>query len=64
MNTQLNDGAVVYYAISLNGRIVSSKFTDRTAAEHARQSLALTPQQRQLAEVVVVDGSNNQLLLG
>lgn len=65
MNKQMiSDGAVVYYAVSLNGRIVSQKFTDRFTAEQAKQSLALPAEQKKLAEVVVVDQNNQQLLLG
>ncbi len=65
MNNQaLNDGPVVYYAVMLNGRIVSQKFTDRFTAEQAKQSLALPVEQKRLAEVVVVDQNNQQLLLG
>ena len=65
MNNQvLNDGTVVYYAVMLNGHIVSQKFTDRFAAEQAKQALALPAEQKKLAEVVVVDQSNRQLLLG
>ncbi len=60
----LNDAEVVYYAVSVNGRIVSSKYTDRFAAEQAKQSLALPAEQIKLAEVVVVDSSSRQLLLG
>lgn len=63
-NEVLNDGTVVYYAVALNGRIVSQKFTDRFAAEQAKHSLALPHEQKKLAEVVVVDQSNRQLLLG
>ena len=63
-NTVLTDGTVVYFAVSLNGQIVSQKFTDRFAAEQARQALTLPNEQKQLAEVVVVDQDNRQLLLG
>lgn len=63
-NEVLNDGTVVYYAVMLNGSIVSQKFTDRFAAEQAKNALALSPAQKSLAEVVVVDQSNRQLLLG
>lgn len=54
----------VYYAVMLNGRIVSQKFTDRFAAEQAKSNLVLPPEQKQLAEVVIVDQSNRQMLLG
>jgi hypothetical protein len=63
MNNQvLTDGTVVYYAVLLNGQVISQKFTDRFAAEQARK--ALPPEQQLLAEVTPVDGSNRQLLLG
>lgn len=65
MNNQvLTDGTVVYYAVMLNGSIVSQKFTDRFAAEQAKAALALPHAQKQLAEVVPVDAGNRQLLLG
>lgn len=65
MNAEvLNDGTVVYYAVMLSGRVISEKFSDRFAAEQAKNALALPPEVKKLAEVIVVDGSNRQLLLG
>lgn len=65
MNNQiLADGTVTYYAVLLNGRIVSSKYTDRFAAEQAKANLVLSPEQKQLAEVVAVDANSRQVLLG
>lgn len=62
-NTVLKDsGTVMYYALAVNGRIVSAKFSDRSAAEQARTTLPEA--QRQIAEVVTVDASSRQLLLG
>ncbi len=61
-NEVLNDGTVVYYAVMINGQVVSPKYTDRFAAEQAKQKLS--PAQKQIAEVTVVDQSNRQLLLG
>lgn len=61
-NEILTDGTVVYYAVLVNGQVVSAKYTDRFAAEQAKQAL---PQEvRMIAEVQVVDQSNRQLLLG
>lgn len=61
-NTVLKDGAVMYYALAVNGRVVSAKFSDRAAAEQARTTLPVD--QRTLAEVVTVDSASRQLLLG
>lgn len=63
MNNQvLHDGTVVYYALAVNGRVVSARFSDRTSAEMARPTLPA--EQQKLAEVVTVDASSRQLLLG
>lgn len=63
MTTPLHDKqAVVFYALAIQGRIISAKFSERFAAEMARQ--ALPPDQQKLAEVVTVDSSSRQLLLG
>lgn len=65
MNSEvLNDGTVVYYAVMLSGRIITEKFTDRFAAEQAKNALALPAEVKKLAEVIVVDSGNRQLLLG
>lgn len=61
-NEVLNDGTVVYYAVAVNGQVVSEKFTDRFAAEQAKGKLPTT--QKQTAEVQVVDQDNRLLLLG
>lgn len=63
MNNQvLQDGTVVYYAIAINGRVVSQPFSDRGVAEMERQKL---PHNKQiLAEVVPVTSAGQQILLG
>lgn len=63
-NTILKDetGTVAYYAVLLNGRVVSPKFTDRFAAEQHKMTLPKTHQA--IAEVCPVDQNNRQLLLG
>lgn len=61
-NTVLKDGAVMYYALAVNGRVVSAKFSERSAAEQARTQLPA--EQQKIAEVVTVDASSRQLLLG
>lgn len=61
-NSVLKDGTVMYYALAVNGRVVSAKFSDRGAAEQARTSLPA--EQQKIAEVVTVDSASRQLLLG
>ena len=61
-NKVLQDGAVMYYALAVNGKVVSAKFSDRGAAEQART--LLTAEQQKIAEVVTVDSASRQLLLG
>lgn len=61
-NTILSDGTVTYYAVLINGQVVSPKFSDRFAAEQHKLTLPTT--QQHLAEVCPVDESNRQLLLG
>lgn len=62
-NTVLQDsGVVMYYALAVNGRVVSAKFSDRSSAEQARTQLPA--EQQKIAEVVTVDASSRQLLLG
>ena len=56
-NQMLQDGqSVIYYALAVNGQVVSRKFTDRTSAENARSTLPA--EQQKLAEVVSVDASD------
>jgi hypothetical protein len=63
MNKQvLNDDTVVYYALAVNGRVVTPKVTEKFAAEMARASLPA--HQQKIAELVTVDASGRQLLLG
>ena len=63
MNKALQDSnTVMYYALAVNGKVVSAKFSERFAAEQARTSLS--PEQQKIAEVVTVDSSGRQLLLG
>ena len=62
-NTLLRDNStVVYYALAVNGRIVTARFATPFAAEAARAQIP--PEQQALAEVVTVDSLGRQLLLG
>lgn len=62
-NTVLNDSmTVVYYALAVNGRIVSAKYATSFTAEMARASLPAD--QQLIAEVITVDAEGRQLLLG
>lgn len=51
-----------FYAVKVNGRIVSMPTTDRYLAETVRHNLP--PDQRPIAEVVIVTQSGQELLLG
>lgn len=62
MNQVLNDHTGVYYALAVNGRIVTAKSTERYVAEMARSTLPA--HQQKIAELVTVDAAGRQLLLG
>ena len=66
MTTPLHSGEQestgLFFVLTLNGKPVSARFTNRVAAEMARSSLS--PDQQKLAEVQAVDASGRQLLLG
>lgn len=52
----------LYYAIKVNGSIVSIKYTDRAAASlHLMQ---LPKETQVIAEIVTLDNSGRELLLG
>jgi hypothetical protein len=62
-NTILQDNiTVVYYALAVQGRIVTAKFATPSVAESARSQLPAD--QQSIAEVVTVDSAGRQLLLG
>ena len=61
-NSVLTDGTVVYYALAINNKVISQKFTEKFAAELERSKLPI--HQQRLAELVTVDGAGRQLLLG
>lgn len=60
--TILTDGSVVYYAVKVNGMIVTQKFTSQMAAESAKEQLP--PETKMLAEVVTCTSDGKELLLG
>ena len=63
MNKQvLTDGTVVYYAVKVNGMIVTQKFTSAQMAEQAKEQLS--QEAKMLAEVVTVTSDGLELLLG
>lgn len=62
MKQILNDNSTTYFAIMLNGQIISSRFTTAIAAEMEKQKLPSDKQM--LAEVVPVSSAGQQLLLG
>lgn len=61
-NTILTDGTAVYYAVKVNGMIVTQKFTSQHMAEQAKEQLS--PEAKMIAEVVTVTSDNKELLLG
>ena len=60
--TILNDNTVVYYAVKVNGMIVTQKFTSQMAAEAAKEQLS--PEAKMIAEVVTCTSDGKELLLG
>lgn len=61
-NTVLTDGTVMYYALKVNGKIVSSAVPAAHLLESYRAKL---PQDQQLiAEIVTVTPNGQELLLG
>lgn len=61
-NQILNDGTVVYYAVKLSGKIVTTKFGTQLMAE---QALLQLPQELQpIAEVVTITADGKEILLG
>ena len=61
-NTILTDGTVVYYAIKVNGQLVSRAVSERAILE--AQINTLPPNERAIAEIVTVTASNQEILLG
>lgn len=51
-----------YYAVKMNGKIITLPVGDRLAAEQAK--LNLPEDQRMIAEVVTVTADGQELLLG
>ena len=63
MNNQvLNNGDVVYYGLKVDGKLVSSTFSERLLAEQYK--LQLWDRDHVIAEVVTVTASGQELLLG
>ena len=60
--TVLTDGSVVYYAVKVNGMLVTQKFTSQMAAEAAKQQLS--EEAKMIAEVVPCTSDGKELLLG
>ena len=60
--TILTDNTVVYYAVKVNGMIVTQKFTSQMAAEQAKEQLPT--ETKMLAEVVTCTADGKELLLG
>lgn len=61
-NTILTDGTVLYYALKVNGKLVTAPMSDRFMLEQQRQ--ALPQDQRLVAEIVTVTPSGQEVLLG
>lgn len=58
----LSDGTVMYYAVKLNGRIITPPLVERYSLQ---QHIATLPKDQQaLAEIVTVTQSGQELLLG
>lgn len=63
MNNQiLNDQTAVYYAICVNGVIISQKYDSKMIAETEKTKLPIETQA--VAEVVPMTADGKQLLLG
>ena len=60
-NTITDSNDKIFYVIRVNGRVVSTQFTDRVVAEVAKQDLP--PEQQVVAEVVPVTADGLELLL-
>ena len=58
----LTDNTNVYYAVKVNGMIVTQKFTSAQMAEQAKEQLSA--EAKMLAEVVTVTSAGQELLLG
>jgi hypothetical protein len=63
MNNQiLNDGTVLYYALKVDGRIVTPPMLERFMLEDYKKNLP--SDQQGLAEVVMVTPDGKEMLLG
>jgi hypothetical protein len=63
MNKQiLTDSTFLYYALKVHGKIITPPLFDLALIENYRRNLP--PEQQALAEVVTVDRSGTELLLG
>lgn len=61
-NTLLADGTVLYYALKVNGRIITPPLLNPALLEEYRRNLP--PDQKALAEVVSVTPEGREMLLG
>lgn len=61
-NEIIEDGTVVYYVLRVNGQNMSGKLESKMVAEMEKQKLS--PELREMAEVVPITADGNQLLLG
>lgn len=61
-NTILTDGTVVYYALKVNGVIVSSPVSSRHLLEQQMSTLPLN--ERATAQIVPVTSDRREVLLG
>lgn len=61
-NTILVDGTVMYYALKVNGQIVSRPVSNPSLLENQKEMLP--ENQRAFAQIVSVTASGQELLLG
>jgi hypothetical protein len=61
-NTVLTDGTVMYYALKVNGQIVSRPVSNPSLLEAQKE--LLPENQRFAAQIVTVTASGQELLLG
>lgn len=62
MKQMLTDSAVIYYALKLNGRLITPPMLNPALLEEYRRNLPID--QAPLAEVVSVTAAGTELLLG
>lgn len=61
-NEIIENGDVVYYVLRVNGQNMTGKLESKMLAEMEKQKLS--PELRELAEIVPVTSDGSQLLLG